>query len=134
MSFQHGKDTVVTLDSKDLSAYTTNSAITSEVDSHDVTTYGDEAHDYQGGLDNGSASLEGIYDNTATTGPRPVITGVLGSKVTFVRQPEGAGSGKPQDSVTVLVTNYVETAPVADMIAWSCEMQLSSVVDRTAQV
>lgn len=134
MAFVHGKSTVVTLDSQDLSAFTNTSEITREADSHDVTAYGAEAHDFQGGLKNGTASMGGLYDNTATTGPRAVIEPLVGSKVVFTRQPEGVGPGLPQDSATVLVLNYVETNPVADMVTWTCELQLSSVVDTTAQV
>jgi hypothetical protein len=131
--FVHGKDTVVKLDSKDLSQYTNTSEISREADTHDVSAYGAEAHNYQGGLKDGTASMGGTYDNTAVTGPRAVVEPLVGSKVTFIRQPEGTGTGLPQDSVTVVVTSYVETAPVADMVTWTCEMQMSSVVDTTPQ-
>lgn len=133
MAFVHGKNTHIELDSNDLSAYVNQSELTRSADSHDTTTYGKEAHDFEGGLKNGTATMSGIYDDTASTGPRAVIEPLVGTKVTLVRQPEGTGSGKPQDSVTVLVTNYVETNPVADMVTWSCEMQLSGVIDTTAQ-
>jgi hypothetical protein len=133
MAFVHGAQTVVKLDDNDLSAYTNTSEISREADSHDVTAYGASAHNYQGGLKDGTASMGGTYDNTAVTGPRAVIEPLVGQKVVFIRQPEGTGSGKPQDSVTVVVTSYVETNPVADMITWTCEMQLSSVVDASPQ-
>lgn len=133
MAFRHGKDTVIKLNASDLSAFTSQSEITRSSDSHDVTTYGKQAHNFEGGLKSGTASMGGTYD-TVATGPRAVILPLLGTKVTLIRQPEGTGAGKPQDSVQVLVTNYVETNPVADMISWSCEMQLSDVVNTAAQV
>jgi hypothetical protein len=77
--------------------------------------------------------MEGVYDNTAMTGPKAVIEPLLGTTVPLIRQTEGTGVGKPQDSVTVLVTSYVETNPVADMVTWSCEMQMSGVVDTSPQ-
>lgn len=132
MAFKHGKDTVVKLDDNDLSAFTNTSEISREADSHDVTAYGKDAHDYEGGLTDGSISLSGTYDDS-TSGPRAIIEPLLGTKVTFVRQPEGAGSGNAEDSATVLVTSYTETAPVADMITWSAELQVSSVIATTAQ-
>lgn len=132
MAFVHGKNTVITLDGDDLSAFTNTSELTRTADSHDTTTYGKETHVYEGGLQDGTASLGGIYDNSAT-GPRAIIEPLIGSKVVLIRQPEGAGSTLPQDSVTVLVTSYVETNPVADMVTWTCELQLSSAVDTTAQ-
>ena len=133
MAFIHGKDTVVTLDGDDLSAFANQSELSRSSDSHDVTTYGNDSHVYTGGLLDGTASISGIYDNTASTGPRAVIEPLLGTVVTLIRQPEGAGTGKAQDSVSVLVTRYVETNPVADMVTWSVELQLSGDVTTTAQ-
>lgn len=134
MAFVHGKDTVIKLDADDLSAFCNTSTLTRSADSHDVTTYGQDAHVYNGGLSDGTCSIGGIYDNTAVTGPRAVIEPLVGTNVTLIRQPEGTGSGLPQDSVTVLVLNYVETAPVADMVTWTAELQLSGPIDTTAQV
>ena len=134
MAFVHGKDTFISLDGDDLSSFTNTSELSREADSHDVTTYGKDAHVFQGGLKNGTASLAGIYDDTASTGPRGVVEPLVGTNVTLIRQPEGVGAGKPQDSVDVLVMNYVETAPVADMVAWSCELQLSDDITTSVQV
>jgi hypothetical protein len=78
-------------------------------------------------------SAGGIYDNTASTGPRAVIEPLVGTKVPAVRRPEGTGSGKPQDTVDVVVTSYVETSPVADMVTWSVELQGSDAVASTTQ-
>jgi hypothetical protein len=131
--FVHSKNTVITLDDNDLSAYTTTSQLESTSDSHDVTTYGKDSHVFSGGLLNGTASMSGIYDSTAMSGPRAVIKPLIGTVVELVRQPEGAGSGKPQDVVDVLVTKYVETAPVADMVTWSVDLQLSDDINTAAQ-
>ena len=62
-----------------------------------------------------------------------MIRPLLGTNVAWIRQPEGTGSALPQDSATVHVKSYVETAPVADMIAWSAELTVSGVIDDTAQ-
>lgn len=134
MAFKHSKDTVVKLGANDLSAYTNSSTFEKNSDSHDVTTYGKDAHVFQGGLLNGAQGIEGVYDSTAVTGPRAVILPMVGTVVPFIRQPEGAGTGKPQDSFDVLVTKYTETSPVADMIKWAAELQPSDDMDHTAQV
>lgn len=133
MAFKHGKDTVVKLNAKDLSAYTNTSNFEKNSGSHDVTCYGKGAHVFNGGLLGGTGSMGGVYDNTAVSGPRAAIEPLVGTNVTFIRQPEGTGSGKPQDSVNVLVTKYTETNPVADMVTWQCDMQFSDVIDSTAQ-
>lgn len=132
MAFKHGKDTYISLNGSDLSAFVDTSELNRTADSHDVTTYGKQAHVYQGGLTDGKATMSGTYDSGAA-GPRGIIRPLLGSVVPLIRRTEGTGAGKPQDSVSVLVTSYVETNPVADMIKWSCEMQLSDSVTSTTQ-
>lgn len=124
MAFTHGRFTVILLNAVDLSAFVKTSDLKRTADSHDTTTYGAASHRYDGGLLDGKATMEGVYDN-GTSGPHDVITPLIGTRVTLVRRPEGTGTGKPQETVTVLVTDYTETAPVADMVAWSCEMQLA---------
>lgn len=133
MTLQHGKDTVVTLGGDDLTDYSNNSQLEFSADSHDVTTYGKNAHVFRGGLKNGTASVSGFYDTTAMTGPRAVIQPLVGTVVELVHQPEGAGTGKPQDVVDVLVTKYTQTHPVADMVTWTVELQFSDDVNSAAQ-
>lgn len=130
MAFKHGKTAVVKLNATDLSAYTNNVAYKRSADSHDTTTFGKTAHTYAGGLKDGTVTLTGIYDDGAS-GPRAIVEPLLGTVVTFLHQPEGAGTGNPQDSVSVLVTAYEETVPVADMITWSATLQMSDAVTTT---
>lgn len=134
MAFVHGKDTYISLNGTDLSAFTNASNLDQEVDSHDVTTYGASAYAYNGGLLKNSLSMSGVYDDTAS-GPKTIIEAVIdaGSLVTLIRRPEGTGGGLPQESVSVLVTKYTESNPVADMVTWSCDMQGSGVITRTTQ-
>lgn len=132
MTFVHGKNTYVSLNGVNLSAFTTSSQLEKTADKHDVTTYGQTTHIYGGGLLDGTGSLSGVYDN-GVAGPRAAILPLLGTTTTLVRRPDGTGSGKAQDSVTVLVEKYVETNPVADQVTWSCDFQLSGPVTTTAQ-
>jgi hypothetical protein len=133
MTFVHGRNTFISLNGADLSAFTDTSELSREADEHDVTTYGKQAHVVQGGLLSSSASMSGTYDNTAGTGPRAVIRPLIGTVVTLIRRTEGTGVGKPQDSVSVHVKKYVETNPVADMVKWSAELTGSDVVTSTTQ-
>lgn len=133
MAFIHGKETFISLDANDLSAFSNTSSLTRAADSHDVTAYGADNHAFFGGLGNGTCSIGGIYDN-GVTGPRAVIEPLVGTVVELIRRPEGTGAGLPEVTVDVLVVNYVETAPVADMVTWTAELQLSGAVDDTAQV
>lgn len=132
MAFVHGKNTFISLNASDLSAFTNESEFGRKADKHDVTCYGKNDHVYEGGLGDGSMSMSGIYDST-TTGPRDIIEPLIGTVVTMIRRPEGTGSGKPQDSVSVLVEEYVETSPVADFVKWSVTLQPSDAVTSTNQ-
>lgn len=134
MAFIHAKDTVVTVATKDLSQYTDSSELNRTADAHDVTTYGNDAHRKAGGLLDGKFTMAGTYDNTASTGPRAALEPLLGTVVAVVRQPEGVGAGKAQDTFNALMTSYVETSPVADMCKWSCEFEIDGDVTSAAQV
>jgi hypothetical protein len=129
----HGKSTVVKVDDVDLTQYSDNSQLEFNSDSHDVTVYGKNSHVFHGGLLNGTATVSGFYDSTAVSGPRAVLLPLRGQVVEFIHQPEGAGSGKPQDKVDVLVGKYTQTHPVADMVKWTVELQFSDDVDSTPQ-
>jgi hypothetical protein len=133
MSFVHGKNTYFSLGGADLSSFTNQSSFTRAGDVHDTTTYGKNDHVFDPGLGNSNASASGIYDSTVSTGPRAVIEPLVMTKTTMIRRVEGTGSGKPQDSLDVVVMSYVETSPVADMVTWSVELQGSDAVNSTPQ-
>lgn len=133
MAFKHGKDTFISLNAVDLSAFVNTSELARTADEHDVTTYGKDDHVFAGGLGMGEASMSGIYDDGGA-GPRATIEPLIGTVVELIRRSLGTGAGLPQDTVNVLVRGYTETNPVADMIAWSCQMRLSDAVNSAAQV
>jgi hypothetical protein len=132
MAFGHGKETIFTVDGEDLSEFTNTSELTREADVHDVTTYTKDDYVYRGGLRKSNFSAGGIYESAAT-GPRAILEPLVGTNVTLIRKPEGTGTGKPQQSVEVVVGKYVETAPVADFIKWSCEFTGSGPITDTTQ-
>ena len=133
MTFIHGKDVYYSLASNNLSAFSNSSQVEKSADSHDVTTYGQGAHVFKGGLLNGTGTIGGIYDSSTSSGPRFIIEPLIGSNVTYVDRPEGTGAGKPQRTVDALVLKYTETRPVADMITWSADLQFSGTVANVTQ-
>lgn len=132
MSFIHGKDLFVSLNAVDLSPFSDNVEFGRSGDSHDVTTFGKQAHVKQGGLLDGTASISGTYDNGAGS-PEATIDPLVGTVVPLIYRPEGTGVGRPQKACQVLVQEYVETAPVADMVKWSLSLEISDVVTKTTQ-
>lgn len=134
MTFIHGKDTYISLDGDDLSAYTDTSSWEDNTEVHQVTAYGAERHAYSAGLGDGKLTFGGTYDNSAA-GPKAIIEPIQDAKlpVTLIRRPEGTGSTRPQESVSVLVTKYTESNPVADMVKWTCDLQMTGDISRTTQ-
>jgi hypothetical protein len=134
MAFVHGKGNVVSIDGKAMTAYATSVTFTRTADSHDVTTFGNNSKVYRVGLKDGTGKLEGIYDNTASTGPQAVLRPMIGAAgVDLIYRPEGTGTGKPTSTVSVLVTSYEESNPVADMITWKADLQFSGDIADTTQ-
>lgn len=134
MAFVHGKGTVVKIGSTDISAYSNSVTFSRTADTHDVTCFGKTAKVYAPGLKDGTASIEGVYDNTAVSGPSALFRPLVGAaSVVLVYRPEGTGTTKPEAEVAGLVNSYEESSPVADMVTWTAELQLSDTIDDTPQ-
>lgn len=133
MATAKAKNLVILLNGSDLSQYCDSSEHHKKPDIVDKTTYGKGSHVKEGTLLDGNGSIGGTYDTTASTGPRAVINPLVGTTVTYIRRPEGSGAGKPQDSVSVVVGEYVETAPVADIVRWTLALEYSDDINSTPQ-
>lgn len=129
----HGKVTFVEIGGDDLSPHTSESEFSRTAEAHDITTYGKNSFVFGGGLLGGTFTASGVYDSTASTGPRAVLEPLVGTTTELVRRPEGTGTGKPEDTVDMVITSYVETSPVNDYVRWSLEGQLSDDVASTSQ-
>lgn len=134
MAFRHGKDTVVIIAGNDISQYTNTTAREDETAMHKTTGYGAAREAYQSGLGDGTFTIGGVY-NDSIGGPSRVLKPLkkAGAAVTFVYRPEGTGSGKAQDSVSVLVKTLNFSSPVADNVTWTCELQMTGTLDDTDQ-
>lgn len=129
----HSKYSVTSLNGSTITAMITNKQVERNSDKHDVTVHGEDDHSFAGGLGNGAMSISGIYDTTSAKNPQDVIMPLIGTLVTFIHYPQGIGSGLPQNTMSVLVEKYVETAPVADMVTWSADLQPSGAWTTTDQ-
>lgn len=134
MSFVHGQFTKLTVATKDISPYTKTSSIELSADVSELTGYqpAGGAKIKGGGLLDGKFTMSGQYDNTASVGPRNALKALLGTTVAVVRNPEGTGSGKPNDAFSGVLSKYVETNPVDDYVTWSAELEISGPVTTTA--
>lgn len=136
MSFVHGKNTFVSLNAVNLSTFTKTTTFEDSTSTHDVTTYGPtrKRKSFVSGLGEGKVTIAGVYDDGAA-GPRGTIKPLkaAGAAVEFIFQPEGAGTGKAQSVVDVIVASYNESAAVDDMIQWTAELTMTGDLDETDQ-
>lgn len=133
MSTSHGKLTVITVATKDISPYTKTSSLERGAAVHNTTGYGVDDEVNAGGLRNGKFTCGGVYDNTASVGPRNALNGLVGTVVAVVRKVEGTGTGKPNDAFNAVLEKYVETNPHDDMVTWSADFTVSGPVTSTTQ-
>lgn len=127
-----GADAVFMLDSEDLTAYVDTVTFTQSADSLDVTTFGNNSHRKRGGLFDGTVAIGGVYDTT-TAGPHDIVRPLIGTVVAVDWRPEGTGSGKPKLTGNVLVQNYVESSPVADIVRWTAALEADGDLTETNQ-
>ena len=130
MATSHGKDAYFSVDTKNLTTFTTDISVSRDVEVAESTTMGAEAKTYMSGLSDAKISISGKWDNTATTGADAVLVGLTGgdTAVAFEFGPEGNGSGKVKHSGSCFLTSYEVTAPIGDVVAFSAEFQVTGAV------
>lgn len=133
MSTVKGKRMVVLINGTDISQFCDSNEHHKKADIQDITGYGKNAHVKEGTLLDGNGNIGGTYDNSAVAGPRAILNALVGQTVPYIRRPEGTGAGLPQDAVSVVVGEYYETAPVADMVRWTCALEYSDEINSTPQ-
>lgn len=131
MAKVHGRHQVITIGGDPVKVNT--SQLERGGDGHDTTLSGDDDHVVSPGLGTGKFSCGGVYDSTAMTGPAAVIKPLINTIVEVVRQVEGAGTGKPEETFDIHLEKYTETAPVADMVTWALDGTVSGGVADSVQ-
>lgn len=134
--FIHGKNTFVSVNAVNLSAFTSSTDFNDGVAIHKVTTYGPtrERESKAAGLGDGKISLKGTHDDGLTS-PRKVLKALMAAKleVPFLLRHQGTGVGKPQAAVNVIVAAYNESLPVDNMIMWTAELEMSGDLNEADQ-
>lgn len=125
----HGKNTYLAIGATptDISTYLDSVDFTRSKDVHDDTTFGNNSHTKRGGLLNGTVSISGMYDTTATVGPDAVIKAALLDEdpVDFEYGPEGDAAGKVSETGLMVVSDYAVSSPVADLVKFTATLEIS---------
>jgi hypothetical protein len=133
MAFKHGKSAAVWIGTNDLSAFLDQAEKSTDVDTAETTTFGQNWKRYLAGLIGTTLSVSGSYDGTASTGPAALLETAIanGTAWTWKFFPGGSASGQRQHSFSAFVTNYSESSPVGDKVTFSAEILADGTVTST---
>lgn len=125
-----GKSSQLTINTKDISQYVTSVTFERGNDVLDTTTYGATAHTYAASLADGKMTVQGLWDATALTGSQTVINAMVGNSAgqAFVWGPAGSTTGNVKYTGTVVLDNYAESAPVADLVSFNATFKITGAV------
>jgi len=132
MAFVTGKDSRLLLDDLALSGYLKGWEHSTEREMADVTVEGDGGHKFLLGLDNGSLSLDGVFDNTyAADGQDEVLDTARGaaSASVITAAPEGFALGKRVIAISARESTYTAAATVGDAVTFAASWQSEGQVD-----
>lgn len=136
----HGKKTAFSLEDsaastlRILDTYLNSVAFSRQNDTHDDTVFTKEGHTFQTGLTNGTITLDGFWDKTASTGAATVLDSLVGlDTVTlgFEYGPEGRTAGQVKYSGECILASLDYTSPVADLVSFTCQLQISGDVTKS---
>lgn len=122
-TFRHGKKTAVLLNGTNMSPFLNEATTTTEIETAETTTFGDDDKTYIVGLADGTISTSGLFDSTAGAS-NDVLTGLIAQDDnTFTVFPQGATAGAPAIIANGQLTSYEVSSPVGDVISISAEVQ-----------
>jgi hypothetical protein len=129
-TFAHGKNVNVFINEYDFSTYFNDVSATTTVETAEVSAFGSNAKEYIVGLLDGTVSLSGMFDGTAT-GTDVVFSAVLGSttKQNVIVAPSGHSNGATAIVLEADDTSYEVSGAVADIVQTSAEFQSSDGVE-----
>ncbi|ANH49229.1 major tail protein 2 [Freshwater phage uvFW-CGR-AMD-COM-C203] len=129
-TFAHGKNVNVFINEYDFSTYFNDVSATSTVETAEVSAFGSSAKEYIVGLLDGTVSLSGMFDGTAT-GTDVVFSAVLGSttKQNVIVAPSGHSNGATAIVLEADDTSYEVSGAIADVVQTSAEFQSSDGVE-----
>ena len=131
MAFIHGKATTVLHNTVNLSAYFNDAGANRTVETAETTAFGDNSKTYIVGLQDGTITASGMWDNTATVGSDVVLNTALGVADAELTIVPGASPAAGTRAISALVesTSYDITSPVGDVVSISADFQGDGGVD-----
>jgi predicted secreted protein len=135
MAFKHGKNASFKVDNSggtltDISSYLNEVSLPRSIETAETTSFqtAGGAKTYVVGLNDSTVSISGTWDATLDAH----LAGILGqdASVSFEYGPEGTGTGAVKYTGEGLMTSYETSSPVADVVTFSAEFQVTGTVTR----
>jgi hypothetical protein len=133
MGQAHGKDSYFAVEDsaastlRNISPYIKTIDFNQSADANDTTTKGAEGRTWRPGLTDGEIRITGLWDDTASVGSRTVLRSLVGIETTvgYEYGPEGNTSGMEKESGECVLTQYDESSPIDDMMAFTATFKIS---------
>lgn len=123
-TFRHGKNTAIYVDEYDFTGYFNDASSASNVDTAESSAFGDSAKTYVVGHTDGTISLSGMFEGTASTGTDQHFgTSLAGSEQLVIVATEGHAVGRRAVAMKSENTSYETSSPIGDIVQASVEFQ-----------
>ena len=123
-TFRHGKNTAVFVDEFDFTTYFNDATSTSNIDTAETSAFGTDAKTYIVGHTDGTISLSGMFEATASVGTDQHFgTSLAGSEQLVVIGTEGHAVGRRAVMMKSENTSYEPSSPIGDVVQMSVEFQ-----------
>lgn len=139
MAFVHGKKSVFKIDNAagsltDISAFCEEVSLSRDIETAEVTTFGDDAKEYITGLSDATISLSGKFDSGTASAVDPILSGILGSAstVSWAYRVNSASTSatNPEYQGEGILTSYEVSGTVGDAVTFSAEIQCTGAITR----
>lgn len=138
MAQSHGIDTYFAVEDaagttpRNLTTYIETVEFPWDQDEAKTTTKGQRADTYVQGHTRAEFTINGLWDDTATSGPDVVLAGLIGDTGTcaFEYGPAGNGAGKVKYSGECFIKSYRQSSPLADVVKFTATFRVTGPVTR----
>ena len=130
-TFAHGKNVNVFLDEFDFSTYFGDVSASTSVDTAETSAFGTSAKSYILGQRDGTVSLSGMFEGTATTGTDEFFNTALGqaTKTLVIVAPSGHSNGARAILLDADNSSYEVSGSMGDLVQASAEFQSTDAVE-----
>ena len=130
-TFAHGKNVNVFLNEFDFSTYFNDVSASTSVDTAETSAFGTSAKTYVVGHRDGTISLSGMFEGTASVGTDEFFATALGSatKNKIIVAPQGNSVAAGAIMLVADDTSYEVSSAIADIVQASAEFQSTDAVE-----